>query len=346
LIGKKSYNEYLIPKFFDGNHMQYFLTGATGFVGSWVAEKLVEKGETVICLVRKTSNLRWLKHLSVKYHYGSLLDMDSLETGIEEADYILHCGGVTKALSIEEYYRGNVDATENLLKATAKIKPDIKKFVHISSQAAVGPSESITPIEEIHACNPLTYYGKSKLETEHVVHQFFDRLPITVLRPSTVYGPRDTDVFEAFRNVKYGVNLKIGKIEQYVSMIHVFDLAEGIIHAAENEKGMHETYFICNDQTYSWTQVIGEIKKLMDKKPFDLSVPYWFAYGIASVIEFVARVRGKPTILDRQKMKELKEQYWTASNQKLRSQLGFSPKLSIEQGLRITYDWYKENLWI
>jgi nucleoside-diphosphate-sugar epimerase len=91
--------------------------------------------------------------------------------------------------------------------------------------------------------------------------------------------------------------------------------------------------------------VIGEIKKLMNKSPFNLSVPYWFAYGIASVIEFSARIRGKPTILDRQKMKELREQYWTASNQKLSSQLGFSPGLSVEQGLRITYDWYKENQW-
>jgi dihydroflavonol-4-reductase len=326
--------------------MIYFITGATGFVGSWVAEKLVEKGETVICLVRKTSNLRWIEHLPVKYHFGSLLDRDSLEVGIKEADYILHCGGVTKALSIQEYYRGNVNATENLLKATAKVNPNVKKFVHISSQAAVGPSESITPIDETHACNPLTDYGKSKLETEQVVRKFFDRLPITILRPSTVYGPRDTDVFEAFRNVKYGINLKIGKIEQYVSMIHVYDLAEGIIHAAGNENGIGEIYFICDDQTYSWTQVIEEIKTLMNKNAFNVSVPYWFAYSIASVIELTARIRGKPTILDRQKMKEIKEQYWTATNRKLKSQIGFSPKLFLEQGLKITYDWYKGNQWI
>lgn len=326
--------------------MKYFVTGATGFVGSWVAEKLVEKGETVICLVRKTSNLRWLKHLPVKYHYGSLLDKGSLEAGVKEADYIVHCGGVTKALSSEEYYLGNVNATRNLLKATTIVNQNVRKFVHISSQAAVGPSESINPILESHHCSPLTDYGKSKLETERVVHRFFDKLPIAILRPSTVYGPRDTDVLEAFRNVKYRINLKIGKIEQYVSMIHVFDLADGIIHTAQNESGLRETYFVCNDQPYSWTQVIGEIKKLMDKRPINLSVPYSVAYGIASIIEFVSRMRGKPTILDRQKMKELREQYWTASNQKIKTQLGFSPKISIEDGLRITLEWYKENNWI
>lgn len=326
--------------------MKYFLTGATGFVGSWVAEKLVEKGETVTCLIRKTSNLRWLKHLPVKYHNGSLLDLGSLKDGISDADYVLHCGGVTKALKIDEYYRGNVQATQNLLRAAEEVNPNIKKFVHISSQAAVGPSTSITPVDETRGCHPLTDYGKSKLETEQVVHQFFDKLPITILRPPTVYGPRDTDVLEAFRNVKYGINLKIGKIEQYVSMIHVFDLAEGIIHTAESKKGIGETYFICDDQTYSWSQIIGEIKSLMGRKPLNLSVPYSVAYGIASFIELVARMRGKPTILDRQKMKEIREQYWMASNVKMKTELGFSPKISLEDGLRITLEWYRENNWI
>jgi len=326
--------------------MKYFITGATGFVGSWVAEKLAKRGERVICLVRKTSNLRWIKHLAVKYHYASLLDFDSLKDGIEGADYILHCGGVTKALKPEGYYRGNVQTTENLLKAVMEVNPNIKKFVHISSQAAVGPSESITPIDETHACNPLTDYGRSKLETEQMVHQFFDKLPITVLRPTTVYGPHDADVLAAFRNVKYGINLKIGKNEQYVSLIHVHDLADGIIHTAKHEGGIGETYFICNDQIYTWSEVIKIMKKLIGKKAMNLSVPYSVAYVVASFIELTARIRRKPTILDRQKMKEIREQYWTASNQKLKTQLGFSPILSVEEGLEITYNWYKKNSWL
>lgn len=326
--------------------MKYFITGATGFVGSWVAKKLIEEGASVRCLVRKTSNLHWIEHLPLEYHYGSLSDTESFKNGIKDADYILHIAGVTKALDIKEYYRGNVQATENLLTAVSEVNPKIKKFVHISSQAAVGPSESEMPINESHPCNPVTDYGKSKLETEQVVQQYFDKLPITILRPPTVYGPRDTDVFEAFRNVKFGINLKIGKIEQYVSMIHVFDLAQGIIHTAESDRGLGETYFICNDQTYSWSQVVGEIKKMMSKKPVNLSVPYPVAYGIASIIEFGALLRGKPTILSRQKMLEIREPYWTASNQKIKTELGFSPKLKLEEGLEITYRWYKENHWL
>ena len=326
--------------------MKYFITGSTGFVGSWVAEKLCTEGAEITCLVRRTSNLHWIEHLPVKYHYGSLTDLDSLRRGVESVDYVLHIGGVTKTLNVKEFYRGNVQATKNLLTAVKEVNPNLKKFIHISSQAAVGPSESKKPIDETHSCNPLTHYGKSKLETEMIVHRFFDKIPITILRPSTVYGPRDTDVYEAFRNIKNGINLKVGKNEQYVSLIHVFDLAEGIIHTAKHEGGIGETYFICNDPIYSWSEIIEIMKKLVGKKALNLSVPYTVAYGVASVIELTARIRRKPTILDREKMKEIREQFWTASNHKLRSQLGFSPKLSAEEGLKITYNWYKKSSWI
>ena len=326
--------------------MKYFITGATGFVGSWVTEKLIKQGAEVTCLVRKTSNLRWINHLPVKYHYGSLTDLDSLKKGVESVDYVLHIGGVTKTLNVKEFYQGNVQATKNLLTTVIEVNPNLKKFVHISSQAAVGPSESKNPIDETHSCHPLTHYGKSKLETEMVVHQFLDKIPITILRPSTVYGPRDTDVYEAFRNIKSGINLKVGKNEQYISLIHVFDLVDGIINTAKSEGGIGETYFICNDQINTWSEVIEIMKKLVGKKALNLSVPYSVAYGVASVIELIARIRRKPTILDRQKMKEIREQYWTASSQKFKTQLGFSPQLSVEEGFEITYKWYKKNLWL
>lgn len=326
--------------------MKVFMTGATGFVGSWVAEKLIEKGGEVTCLVRRSSNLKWIQHLPLKHHYGSLSDSDSLKEGAKNADYILHIGGVTKALKVEEYYRGNVQATENLLEAVLAVNPNLKKFVHLSSQAAVGPSESLTPIDETHPCRPLTDYGKSKLQTEQIVRQYFDKLPVTILRPPTVYGPRDTDVFEAFRNVKYGINLKIGKAEQYVSLIHVFDLAEAIVHTAQSDKGCGETYFVCNDQPYPWSEIVGLIKDIMGKRTIDLSVPYAVAYGIASFTEAAAKLRGKATILNRQKMQEIRQPYWTVSNQKMKAQLKFSPQLSLQQGIRITLEWYRQNGWL
>ncbi|NIV13398.1 MAG: NAD-dependent epimerase/dehydratase family protein, partial [Aliifodinibius sp.] len=207
--------------------MKYFITGATGFIGSWVAQLVTKKGEEVHCLVRRTSNLQWLQELPVHYHYGTLADPNSLKEAVENADYVLHIAGVTKALSIQDYYQGNVKATRNLLEVVREVNPKLKKFIHVSSQAAIGPSPTSTPIDENSPANPLTDYGRSKLETEQVVREFMDILPITILRPPAVYGQRDTDVFEVFKNIRYGLNLKVGNTDQLVSIIQVMDLARG-----------------------------------------------------------------------------------------------------------------------
>jgi nucleoside-diphosphate-sugar epimerase len=153
-------------------------------------------------------------------------------------------------------------------------------------------------------------------------------------------------VFEVFKNVKYGINLKIGNIEQFVSMIYVSDLSEGIILTAEHAGGTGETYFICDDQPYSWSKVINSLKKIMKKNAFSISVPYPVAYGVAFVIEVFSTLRKKPSILSRQKMKEIQEPFWVISNQKIKSELGYSSKVSLEEGLKMGYDWYKEQNWL
>jgi len=326
--------------------MRVFLTGATGFVGSWVAEKLVDKGYETTCLVRKTSNLRWIEHLPLTLTYGSLFDEKSLEKGLEGADYLLHIAAVTKALKIQEYYRGNAEATENILKICKEKNPSIKKIIHVSTQAVVGPSPSKETIFEDAICHPLTDYGKSKLQSEQIVQNYMQDLPITILRPPTVYGPRDTDVFEVFKNIKFGINLKVGSKEQHVSLIHVLDLAEGIIHAMESPKGIGEIYFICNEKIYKWSEVVNKLSEIMNKKPITLPIPTNMAYGVSAAIELWANIRNKPTILNRQKIREVTEPYWTISNHKIKTELGFSPKISLEEGLRMSVEWYRENGWL
>lgn len=325
--------------------MKYFLTGATGFVGSWVAQQLVDKGEKVVCLVRKTSNRKWLKDLPVEYHYGSLLEPETLRAGIQHADYVLHIAGVTKALSLKEFYTGNVEATRNILEVVKEVNLAVRKFVHVSSQAAMGPNSSRTPMNEDHPMHPITDYGESKKQTEEVVREYMGTLPITILRPSTVYGPRDTDVFEVFRNVHYRVNLKVGS-DPVVSIIHAFDLARGIILAAEHPKSAGEAYFICNEEPCVWSEVIEILQKLMDKKVINIPVPYPVAYSVSAVIEAFSHISGKPTILNRQKMREVSAGYWIASTQKIQEQLGYASQFSLYEGLKNTLKWYRENGWL
>jgi nucleoside-diphosphate-sugar epimerase len=325
---------------------RFFVTGATGFIGSWVAQQLVETGQQVTCLVRKTSNLKWLKDLPVEYHYGSLLEPQTLKDGVQSADYVLHIAGVTKALSPEEFYKGNVQATRNLLEMIREENPGIKKFVHVSSQAAMGPSPSTAPADEESPMQPLTDYGRSKMQSEHVAREYMDTLPLTILRPPAVYGPRDTDVFEVFKNVRNRFNLKVGNIEPVVSIVHVFDLARGIILAAEHPGSGGETYFICNEEPCAWSDVIDILQKLMNKKVLNIPVPYPLAYSFGAVLEAVAHLSGKPTILNRQKIREVNAKYWVASPRKIREQLGYTSLLSLEEGLKNTLEWYREHKWL
>ncbi|MFQ5582940.1 MAG: NAD-dependent epimerase/dehydratase family protein [Calditrichia bacterium] len=326
--------------------MKYFLTGATGFVGSWVAEKLTEKQAEVVCLVRPTSNLQWLEHLPVKYHRGSLFQPGSIEKAVEDADYILHIAGVTKALHREDYYKGNVETTRNLLKMVEQVNPGIKKFVLISSQAAAGPSPTREPIDESFPPRPISDYGKSKLQSEIVAKEYGDKLPITILRPPTVYGPRDSDVLEVFKNIKRGVSLKVGSVEQYISMIHVFDLAAGIILAAESGQATGKTFFICDDQAYPWSEIVNILKEVMGRRAVNVTVPYPLAYGVATVAELLSKMKGKPTVLNRRMMKEIQQPNWVISNKKIKTELHFSPGISLDKGLKITYDWYREHKWL
>ncbi|MCB0304454.1 MAG: NAD-dependent epimerase/dehydratase family protein [Calditrichaeota bacterium] len=326
--------------------MRYFVTGATGFVGSWVAQQLVERGDEVICLARKTSNLRWLKDLPVQYHYGSLLDAKSLQDGIKSADYVLHIGGVTKALSIQEFYAGNVEATRNLMETVKTVNPDVKRVVYVGSQAAVGPSPQGTLLDETCEMAPITDYGTSKMQGEAVAREYMADLPVTILRPPAVYGPRDTDVFEVFKSVKNRVNLKVGSGDPHVSIIHVFDLARGIIEAALHEKSAGETYFICNETPCYWSEVIAILEKLMEKQVLNLAIPYPVANLFAGAMELAGRLSGKPTILNRQKIREVNAAHWIVSAEKIKRELGFTTQLSLEAGLAQTLEWYQEQGWL
>lgn len=326
--------------------MDYFVTGATGFVGSWVVERLVERGAHVTCLVRKTSNLRWISHLPLTYVYGSLFEPETYREALSKCHYVLHIAGVTKALKKKDYYLHNVEATDRLLQATVEWNQGLQKFVHISSQAAVGPSPSQEGIDETHPCHPLTDYGKSKLRSEELASAYMDRLPITVLRPPAVYGPRDRDVFEVFRNIHRGFNLKVGRQEQFVSVIFVKDLAEGILLAAEHPASAGQIFFISDDSAYRWSEITDRIKQIQGVPARDVTIPVPLALTAAAILEGWFRLSKKPGILNIQKIKEIRQPFWVVSNRKIKEQLGYRQNTSLERGLQVTYQWYVQNGWL
>lgn len=326
--------------------MKVFITGATGFVGSFLAESLVQAKHEVRCLVRKESNLRWIADLDVECFYGSLSDKESLIRGIKDCDVVYHVAGVTKARTEEEYLKNNFEGTKNLLDAALKYRKKISRFLYVGSQTAIGPSPTIIPIDETHPPNPLTFYGKSKLAGENYVRDHIPKIPITIVRPPAVYGPRDTDILEFFRTVKMGIIPQLGGKEKYLSLIHVKDLVRGILIAAESDKAIGETFFITSPEPYAWGEISRISLKVLQKKGIRLPIPLSLMKAIAVVSEGISSMTKKPALINNQKVIEMKPDFWTSSPDKAKRVLGFEAEINLENGIRETLIWYKEHKWL
>lgn len=326
--------------------MKIFITGATGFVGSFLAESLIENKHSVRCLVRKQSNLRWIADLDVECYYGTLSNIKSLYKGVEDVDMIYNLAGITKARTEAEYFEGNFQGTKNLVDATLKANKNLQRFIHISSQAAIGPSPSLISIDENHKANPLTYYGKSKLAGEEYVAEKKDKMPITILRPPAVYGPRETDILEFFRTVKNGIIPQLGGKEKYLSLIHVKDLVRGIIRASELKKSIGKTYFLTSTRPYPWSEIAKTTLKVMNKKGFKVPVPISLMKAVAFVSEGISSFTNKPALVNNQKIIEMQQDFWTCSPDRAKKELNFESQISLEDGIRETIAWYKEHKWL
>ena len=326
--------------------MKILITGASGFIGSHLADALHAKGHQLRCLVRTTSSLEWIKHLPVEYVYGTLFDTEALTKAVKNVDVIYHVAGLTKAKSREEYFQGNQIATKNLLDAVLTANPAIKRFIHVSSQAAVGPSVPGTPVNEQTAFHPITAYGESKMEAEKECLNRMAKLPITITRPPAVYGPRDKDVFAFFDTMNKGLQPMIGFNNKEVSLIHVTDLVNGIVLAGEHPKGIGQTYFISSERFYNWKE-IGEITaRVMGKKGFRLRVPVSVVYTIAGISELYSAITRKAVLLNYEKAKDIVQDAWTCSIAKAKQEIGFGEQRTLEEGIRSTIAWYRERGWL
>jgi len=214
------------------------VTGANGFVGSHLIDNLLNKGWKVRCIVRKSSNLKWLDKKNIEIYDCGLFDKDGLRKALKDANYIFHVAGVVKSKTKEGYFTGNVETTRNLLDVALENTSSIKKFLVVSSQTVTGPSTKDKPVDEKSVCNPITTYGRSKLEEENLVLTYKDKLPITICRAPAVYGERDTEIFIYFQTFNKGLTTTIGFNKKELSLIHAIDLVEGFYLAAISEKGI------------------------------------------------------------------------------------------------------------
>ncbi|HPO54734.1 MAG TPA: NAD-dependent epimerase/dehydratase family protein [Ignavibacteriaceae bacterium] len=322
------------------------VTGGNGFVGSHLVDLLLEKGYTVRCLVRKSSNLKWLKDKPVEIFNTGLFDKEGLRKAFTDARYIYHVAGVVKAKDPADYFKGNVETTRTILEVAFEFPETIKRILIVSSQTAAGPSPTEIPLDETIPCNPITTYARSKVEEEKVAQSFMDRLPVTICRAPAVYGERDTEIFIFFKTFASGLMTTIGFNRKLISLIHVVDLVNGFLLAALSPVAQNQTYFISSEKLYTWEE-IGEVtSKVMNKKPLQVKVPHFIVFTIAAIAQFFAMFSSKAATLNIEKAKDLTQQYWTCSTQKAMKDLGYSQKIPVAAGIERTVRWYKEQGWI
>jgi dihydroflavonol-4-reductase len=322
------------------------VTGGTGFVGSHLVERLLEGGKTVRCLVRQSSSLKYLTDPRIEFVYGGLDAATDWDEAFADIDTVYHVAGLTFARKAQDYFTVNHQGTEAIVAAALTHRDRLKKFVHVSSLAAIGPGAKDRPVNEETLPAPITPYGRSKLMGEEVVLAVAELLPVTIVRPPAVYGPRDYAIYELFKSIAKGLSPSIGKYDKQLSLVHVSDLVDGIILAGETGKASGRTYFISSDEVYSYNALVGTLARIFNRRVRSFAIPRSLAYGVAAVAELGSVITRKPPVLNRDKVTELSQACWGCSIERAKGELGYNPRIPIEDGLRETIQWYKTEGWM
>lgn len=325
------------------------VTGASGFVGSYLVEALLRLGVAARAVLRATSDARWLP-VNVDRVTAALDDDASLHAAVRDASIVFHLAAVTSSAREADYTRANVDGTRRLLDAVRREAPGARVVI-CSSLAAVGPSPDGHALIEDDEPRPVSPYGRSKLAAERVADDYVRAhgLDVVIVRPTAVYGPRDRDVLEAFRLARRGLALRVAPANQRLSMIHARDLATALILAARTgvrESERARRYNASDGVTYSWDAVIEAIGDAVGRRPRTIGIPRPVAVVAASVQMAMSRVRRNKPLLTRGRVAELAAANWSCDISRAKRELGFAPAVSLVDGMRETAGWYRAQGWL
>jgi len=328
-----------------------FVTGGTGFVGSHLVEELLRRGaDEVRCLVR--SDPKWLSGLGVETVRGDLSDVEVLWDALDGVTHVYHVAGLTRAPNWEPFYEVNVKGTLNLMGAIQHAAPNVERVLVTSSLAAVGRHDGEVATEDA-PLRPVSRYGKSKAQMERALHDphdmtasYWETLPITVVRPPAVYGPRDRDILDFFRAVQRHVCPVVGGGDTTLSLVHVRDLAAGMVNASQAPAAERETYFLGGDALHTWNDVKAAAVDALDTWAVTVPVPGPLIGAVGAAAEAWGRLTGTYPPLNREKARELRYACTTCSSDKARRDFGYAPDVSLPAGVRQTIDWYRNEGWL
>lgn len=346
------------------NQRKLLITGASGFIGSFVVERALELGAEVWVIARSTSNKRYLSDSRIHFITADLANetavvANALCEADTQWDACIHVAGVTKAIDAAAFDRGNYQATVHLAEALLQKHLLKGRFVYFSSLSVMGApkelpamqsakGEHYLPINEKDEPQPNTEYGRSKLKTEQALNKLAleQNLDYIALRPTGVYGPREKDYFMMAQSIKNHIDFSVGYKPQDITFIYVRDLVEAAL-AAIDKGTSGRAYFLTDGRSYASRDYSDLLQQEMGvKNVLHIKAPLWLLRIICSFNSMMTRITRRPTTLNNDKYHILRQRNWLCDITPAKTDLDYNPQWPLERGVKETVAWYKENKWL
>ena len=348
--------------------MTILVTGASGFIGSYIVQEGLDKGFEVWAGMRGTSSRGYLQDEHIKFAQLDLSNPEILlcqlrqyrkEMGGKGWDYIVHAAGATKCLNENDFYRTNTDGTRHLIDTLRAADMIPKRFVFVSSLSIFGaireepvrlPSAEnpwiYSPILLTDTPKPNTAYGKSKLKAEEYLFQQKD-FPFTILRPTGVYGPREKDYFMMAKSIKQHIDFAVGYKPQEITFVYMMDVVQAIYKCIVSPAAEGKGYFLSDGEVYNSRRFSDLLQQeLGNPWVLHIKAPLWLLRIICWVSTRVSHLTGKMNALNNDKFYILSQRNWQCDIEPAKRDFNYHPQWKLEQGVESTIRWYKENKWI
>ena len=326
--------------------MRVLVTGASGFLGSHVAEQLAQQKHQVRLLLRPTSSREFLA-FPFEEAMGDVTDPDSLRAAVAGVDVVVHSAGLVKASSEVEFSRVNTAGTANLLRAIEAGAPAIKRFIYISSLAAHGSSTDGSPRPVDAPPHPISAYGRTKLAGENLTRGSAIASRAVIFQPPAIYGPRDPALVPFFKLAKYRIAPLLMGGHNKISIIYGVEAARAVVLAATAEADVGgKTYTFDDGNVYEWRDLLSAVEEAVGRKALRIHSPRLLFEAAALASEGFGLVTRRAVSLTRDKVREMAQAHWVCGHAELERDLGWTPTVTIREGAKLTGDWYRSHHWI
>ncbi|MCU0698414.1 MAG: NAD-dependent epimerase/dehydratase family protein [Myxococcaceae bacterium] len=324
--------------------MRVLITGANGFLGSWLSSFLAERKHEVRCLVRAGSDRSALTHPDVVVVPGDVTQPATLGPALEGVDVCYHLAGIRRGTTRDDFIRVNAEGTRAVAEALVAAKG--RRLVLCGSLAASGPSLDEKPRREEEPFAPEEWYGESKAEAERVLFSFKDRLEVTSCRPSRIVGPGDHENLTFFKLAARGVILRLLGRERRISFVDVEDVVDQLVLQGERAEAVGQAFFCSSAQTETVESLMTYVAEALGVRARVVPVPEAVLAGAGALADVLSTVSGRKLPLNRKLARQLLAPGWTCSTEKATKVLGFTAKRSVRESMKRSGEWYRQQGWL